>query len=161
MELSRYDVIVSWRAGKWIPHADALSRILKVGRIISLTTKPVMLSEPHVLNSESCDRISLVCGEIPYTREDQIAAMLEGDDAERNWLADTSDTEAAMQNVVAHPDLWHAAKAAILEDLKTYDHKLEGNDDEIYMEHIKQANEFIEFATRCRAKGKEACTSTE
>jgi hypothetical protein len=37
MELSRYDVIVSWRAGKWIPHADALSRILIKGRSYHFT----------------------------------------------------------------------------------------------------------------------------
>ena len=117
MELSRYDVIVAWRAGKWIPHADALSRILKVGRIISLTTKPQMVSEPHVYDPKSCDRISLICGEVPYTREDQTASSIDGDDAERVWLADTSDTEESVQSVAANPDLWHAAKAAILEDL--------------------------------------------
>ena len=161
MELSRYDVIVSWRAGKWIPHADALSRILKVGRIISLTTKPVMVSEPHVENSTSCDRISLICGDLPYTREDQVAAMLEGDNAERAWLADQSDTEAAVQQVATHPELWHAAKEAILTDLKTYDHGFKGSDDEIYMGYITQAKESIEFATECRSKGKKACTHEE
>ena len=151
-------MIVSWRAGKWIPHVDAISRILKVGRIISLTTKPVMDSEPHVYEPESCDRISLVCGEIPYTREDQTATMVDGDDAERVWLADTSDTEAAIQSVAANPDLWHAAKSAILEDIKNSDHQLTSKkEDEMYLEYIGLAKECMEFATRCRAAGKDVC----
>ena len=120
-----------------------------------------MSSEPHVESPESCDRISLVCGEIPYTREDQIAAMLEGDEAERVWLADQSDTEAAVQSVATHPDLWYAAKAAILEDLKTYNHGLEGNDDELYMGYIVQAKECLRVAEGCRSRGKKACTPTE
>jgi len=162
MELARYDVIVSWRAGKWIPHADALSRILKVGRIISLTTKPTMESEPHAYDQESCDRISLVCGEVPYTKEDQAASMIDGDEAERVWLADTSDNNAAIQSVVANPDLWHIAKADILEDMKKHDHPLVGrNEDEMYLGYIEAAKECMEFATNCKAKGRGSCTPEE
>ena len=116
-----------------------------------------MVKEPHVRDPGSCDRIPLVCGEIPYTREDQIAAMIEGDDAERAWLSDQSDTEAAVQRVAVHPDLWYPAKEAILEDLKTYDHGLKGNDDEMIMGYVAQAKGNIEFATECRSKGKNAC----
>jgi hypothetical protein len=88
--------------------------------------------------------------------------MIDGDEAERIWLMDTSDTEAAVQSVAANPSLWHSAKAAILEDLNHSDHCLSGETaDELYMEYIGLAQRGMEFATECRAKGQDACTVEE
>jgi len=86
----------------------------------------------------------------------------DGDEAERVWLADTSDDKAAIQSVVANPDLWHVAKADILEDMKKHDHPLVGrNEDEMYLGYIEAAKECMEFATNCKAKGRGFCTPEE
>ena len=161
MELSRYDVTTQWRAGKWIPHADALSRILKVGNIISLTTKPVFNSLPHVYDATSCDRISLVCGETPYTRQGQLDSQINGDAAERAWLADTSDSEGAVQSVAANPELWHVVKKAIVDHIKGSENPPEGKDDELYLSYIQNAMEGIQMATRCRSRGQTGCSESE